>query len=144
MRRSAICCLTTMLFAVVLSVGQTTATKRTENPGFPRVVARIKLWQKTGPLSITLFTPKHFGTYRISGVMVITAQNGNPYYGTIAYTDGGGLEQFSFSSQGSRGDLEVGPFSLRDHPWVPIQLSINSYGEQGGKYNLFVVVEQIM
>jgi hypothetical protein len=145
MRKTLTCWLAMVLFAVVLGFCQTTTTRQTENPGFPRVLARIKLWGKTGPLKpITLFTPKHFGVYRISGVIVVTAQNGNPYFGSIGYTDGGGAQQLSFLSHGVVGDSQVGPFVFRDYLGVPIQLWIDTYGAQGGKYNLFVVIEQIM
>jgi hypothetical protein len=85
MRRTAICWLAMVLFAVLLGFCQTTATKHTENPGFPRVVARISLWHKTGPIKpITVFTPKHFGVYRVSGVVVVTDQLDNNLYGYIS------------------------------------------------------------
>ena len=143
MRRTAICWLAMVLFAVVVGFCQTT-TKHTENPGFPRVVARISLWGKTGPINpITLFTPKHFGVYRISGVLVVTAEADNNLYGYITYKDGGGAQQLPFTAFRYTGDYPVGPFVLRDSLGSPIQLFINSSGDVG-KYNLFVVVEQIM
>jgi len=145
MRRTAICWLAMVLFAVVFGFCQVTTTKQTENPGFPRVVARIKLWGKTGPIKpITLFTPKHFGVYRVSGVLVVTTQTDNNLYGYIKHVDGGGAQQISFTALPNVGDYPVGPFVLRDLIGAPIQLLINSFGTQAGKYNLFVVIEQIM
>jgi hypothetical protein len=145
MRRTAICSLAMVLFAVVLGFCQVTTTKQTENPGFPRVVASISLHGKTGDIKpITLFTPKHFGVYRISGVLVVTTQLDNNLYGSILYRDGGGSKYLSFAALPSVGEYPVGPFVFRDLFRVPIQLFVNSYGEQGGKYNLFVVIEQIM
>jgi hypothetical protein len=145
MRGTAIYSLVMVLFAVVAGLCQVTTTKQMESPGFPRVVARTILKDKTGDLKpITLFTPKHFGVYRISGVMVVTAQNGNDWYGSITYEDGGGSQQFSFDASGNKGDYAVGPFVCRDFKGTPIRLSLSTGGDQGGTYNLFVVVEQIM
>jgi len=144
MRKTAICWPGMVLFAL-LGFCQVTTTKQTENPGFPRVVARISLWGKTGAIKpITLFTPKHFGVYRASGVMVVTADTEDPLYGAIICKDGAGAQQLSFGSQGGVGDWPVGPFVFRDLIGVPIQLSVSAPGYQTGKYNLFVVIEQIM
>jgi hypothetical protein len=145
MRRTAIGWLAMVLFAAVLGFGQTTTTKQTENPGLPRVVAKRVLWHKTGGFNpITLFTPKHFGVYRVSGVLVVTVETQNNMYGHITYQDGGGAEQLSFSTIPNVGDYAVGPFVLRDRTGVPIQLEIDKGQYLEGSYNLFVVVEQIM
>jgi hypothetical protein len=143
MRRAAICYLGVLLCSVV-SFCQVTTNGDT-NSGLPRVVPSFKIWGHTGSIKpITLFTPKHFGVYRASGVFVVTADTEDPIYGTITCKDGAGAQQLQFSAQGGVGDTQVGPFTFRDLIGVPIRLSVSAPGYQTGKYNLFVVVEQIM
>jgi len=143
MRRTAIGGLAVTLFAAILGFCQTTATRQTENPGFPRVVANISRWSKTGPIgATTLFTPKHFGVYRVSGVVVVTSQIDNGLVVLVDFRDGGGLQQLDFTAGGNTGDYSFGPFVFRDLIGAPIQLFVNS--GPTGKYNLFVVIEQIM
>ena len=143
MLRKTICCLVLLLFTVV-GFCQVTAGGKT-NSGLPRVVGSIRLWNKTGDIEpITLFTPKHFGVYRVSGVAVVTKQLDNSLDVDITFRDGGRAQQFSFSALGDVGDYPMGPSVFRDFSGVPIQLSVTSGGTQAGKYNLFVVIEQIM
>jgi hypothetical protein len=143
MRRTAICWVAMVLLSAVLGFCQATATKHTENPGFPRVVAKISRWGKTGRIGATvLFTPKHFGVYRVSGVVVVTSQIDNGVGVLVDFRDGGGSQQLTFEAGGPPGDYSFGPFVFRDLIGAPIQLFVDS-GETG-KYNLFVVIEQIM
>jgi hypothetical protein len=143
MRRTAICWLVMVLFAVVFGFCQVTTTKRAENPGFPRVVARIRRWHQTGAISATtLFTPQHFGVYRVSGVAVKTSGNDGDYVSVcIAWIDGAGTQQ-QCVQRNSVGDLQVGPIVLRDVKGSPIIFFTSTYGTL--EYNLFLVVEQIM
>jgi hypothetical protein len=142
MRKAAYCLLAVLLASSGLSQ-DATATRSTST--FPRVVAKVAFWHKTGGFDpITVFTPKQFGIYRVSGMLVVTTFTNNEMYGHITYQDKGGGEQVSFQSSPNVGDYTIGPFLIRDHIGVPIQLEIDKSQYIGGRYNLFVVVEQIM
>jgi hypothetical protein len=134
--------LITLLACSLPGFCQTTKTER-HGSGFPRVLASLKLWDQTGGINRTLFTPRHFGVYRISGVVVRTAGEDNSYVdGYLGWFDGGGPESAVFGTN-SVNEYQIGPVVFRDLNGEPI--TIRTLTEDGTiKYNLFLVLEQIM
>ena len=143
MGRTASCWLAMVLFAVVLGFCQTTAIKQTTGSRFPVVVAKVARWHQTGPIpATTLFTPKHFGVYRVSGIAIKTSGNDGDYVSVcIDWRDGAGAQQ-QCVARTSVGDLQVGPIVFRDLHGMPIIFSTSTYSTLN--YNLFLVLEQIM
>jgi hypothetical protein len=144
MRRIAICWLAMVLSAVVLGFCQTTTIKQTTGSRFPVVVARVARWHQTAPINGTLFTPKHFGVYRASGVVVITKQGEvGVLYVNITAKDGAGTHLFQWAGDDAVGDISGSSPPFRDLHGVPIEYS-TMFTTTGTEYNLFIVVEQIM
>src|SRR5579872_5236385 len=149
MRRAVICVLLIELLSVLAGVCQERAVKSATNAaGFPHVVAKVSRWQQTEPIkSTTLFTPKGFGLYRVSVVGVVTTPGGSgSWIVAVDWSDSGGQQEITFSGQSnSVGDFVQSTLPFRDLAGVPISFSVTSNGDTAGsKYNLFIVVEQIM
>src|SRR4051812_12801513 len=73
-----IACLIVTLMVGSVCFAQTANKDAVQNPGFPRVVARLNLFNRTkaiGPQ--TLYTPTKAGVYRVSGTMACTIGNGS-------------------------------------------------------------------
>ena len=131
-----------VLFAVVLGFCQTTATKQTTGSRFPVVIGKVALWNQTAPTAGTLFTPKHFGVYRVSGTALKTSGNDGDYVSVcIDWADGNGGQRQCVTETGV-GEIQVGPIVFRDLKGTPITFSTSTYSTLN--YNLFIVVEQIM
>jgi len=116
-------------------------------------VATFERFNVTGAISpTTIYTPKNWGTFRISIVLVGTVANGqeqSAYEGGILFTDGAGKNIPTASTvavlyTNVRGTGEV-EFPIRTKPNKPIQLTVSANGNTSGtKYNVWVVVEQLM
>jgi hypothetical protein len=96
----------------------------------------------------TIFTPTEFGVYRISLVFLVTVGNGQQanYWGpTVRWQDGAGKDLYGIpvsSEYPNPGQFSV---PIRDLIGKPIRFGVSSDGNvSGSKYNVFVVVEQIM
>jgi hypothetical protein len=149
MQRTICCFLVMLLGTWTASFGQNTKVQASaKSDAATRVVARFKLLAQTGPVSPTVvFTPTAWGMYRISIVMVLTAEGGNgDWYGNFTWTDGGGNEQFGPI------DLQAKPgfprytswiFAARIKAGVPLMFSVAPFDSPGGKYNVWVVVERM-
>jgi hypothetical protein len=141
----------TLLFAVCLSgVGQNTPAKAV----YPRIVKRFQLFNQTATFSpITIYTPKDWGTFRLSASMVRTVDGKNAsgvWFGFLLWQDGGGMENSGYTVNMS---LPVQSFAgyadavltARLKAGTPLQVSVGSNGDTtGSKYNVFVVVERLM
>src|SRR5579885_1744483 len=144
----------TLCLAVVL-LGSWTSTFAQGKPKFtsPQIVATFQRFGLTANLpTTTIYTPKKWGTFRISVVMVGTVANGqiNPYWeGSLAFTDGAGengpystRDAFLYTDIRRTGAVE---FPIRAKAGKPLKFSVTSEGDTSGtKYNVWVVVEQLM
>ena len=146
MRR--ICCLLVVLFGSwSSSIGQS-APKFTT----PRIVATFERLGQTGSISpITIYMPKKWGTFRCSLVMVLTEANGGEAFwqGGLLVKDGSGQHgpdsPFGTSLTTNARNTIVFDFPFRAEAGQPIQVEVEPTGNtSGSKYNVWVVVEQLM
>jgi hypothetical protein len=88
--RNVTCCLLVVLFGSWSSSLGQSAPKFTS----PKIVATFeRIGQTAGFPPTTLFTPQHWGTYRVSIVMVETSAGGEGYWvGVCNWFDGSGLD----------------------------------------------------
>jgi hypothetical protein len=131
-----------------MCLAQTTSKNSSQNPGFPRVVARLNLLNRTkevGPA--TLYTPNSSGVFRVSIVMTVTVGNGVPgtWNSALFYVPLTGLNQQSFSCSISSAqpfsDGIQAPFSAaKDNP---ITVSITGSWISGSQYNAYIILEQL-
>jgi hypothetical protein len=149
MRRATCCLLVSLLGSWLSSFGQTAPKFAT-----PRIVATFERLGQTAEIAPTIiYTPKKWGTFRISIVMVLTETNGfhhNFWTGHVSFKDGAGENAPYFPNDDANlyADLlETGgsEFPLRAAAGKPIKFSVTSEGTTSGtKYNVWVVVEQLM
>jgi hypothetical protein len=137
--RNTLRLLTILLGLTGASIGQT---------GLPQVVATRQRLNQTGPISMdTLWVPLQPGIYRITIAMVVTVggQQNSDWEPTISWVDERGEEIYQFAvSQQSSSSSSV-TVTIRDLPNSPIKGGVLSNGDSSGsKYDVFVVVEQIM
>jgi hypothetical protein len=147
------------LFVVLLgcctsSFGQDGPKKSGQNV-YPRIVATFKRIDQTGPFSpVTIYTPKNWGTFRCSIVMVVTKGNSqtNSYLeANLLFHDGAGFDgvppnsPFYATVATATRNTNYGEFPFRARPGKPIQIEVVPYGiTSSTTYNIFVVVEQLM
>ena len=147
--RRAMCLLIVVLgFSCCASLGQN-APKLSS----PKIVATFHRFGLTAALPpTTIYTPKNWGTFRISIVLVGTEANGQQqsgYEGGILFTDEAGINMPTASTvavlyTNARGTGVV-DFPIRAKANKPIQLIVSASGNTfGSKYNVWVVVEQLM
>jgi hypothetical protein len=113
--RNAICLMVALFGSWSSSLGQNAPML-----AYPKIVATFHRIGQTAEISpTTIYTPKNWGTFRISIVMV----------GTVA--------------QGTSSDFWAGGVLFTDGK--PIKVFVKSYGAEGkSTYNIWVVVEQLM
>ena len=149
MRRAIIAVTAILLVTSITSLPSSGQNSRTWEK-FPRVVATVRLFRQTGPISPTkIFVPKKFGVYRLSAIGVVTLANGqNANWNTIfQWTDGGGKESTQCLTLPTEktGSSSCSSFALRDLKANSLTYSVTQSGDtSGSRYNLFIVVEQIM
>jgi hypothetical protein len=145
MRRST-CCLLVVLFGSWLSGSGQSAPKLTS----PKIVATFERIGQTAEIPPTvIYTPPKWGTFRVSMVMVLTVGNGSTFgaWGPLLYfydgsgkNQGGGADVTANTPQTA--DVE---FPIRAHAGKPLTFAVSSSGDtSGSKYNIWVVVEQLM
>jgi hypothetical protein len=144
----------TFLLLILLSVswasnfGQSAAPKLTS----PIIVATFeRLGQTTRIAPTTIYTPLDWGTFRVSIVMVGTVANGHnsgDWTGQVQFTDGAGKDFetfFSVNLQTVNRGTAAAEFPIRAAPGKPIKFLVRHNNRIGGsKYNVWVVVEQLM
>jgi hypothetical protein len=148
MRRATICLMLVLVVSWAKGVSQSVA-KSTSKGSFPRVVATVRLFHQTGPISpTTIFTPEKWGVYRLSAVGVLTRAGGNgSWNGGFQWTDGGGKESTDCLTLAtmSTGSSSCSSFALRDLSGKSLTYSVTQSGDtSGSEYNFFVVIEQLM
>lgn len=122
---------------------------------YPRIVATFKRFNQTGPFApVAIYTPKNWGTFRCSIVMVLTKANGQDLSyleANLLFRDGAGFDgvqpnsfYYADISTATR-NTNYGEFPFRAGPGKPIQIEVVPFGDTvGTEYNIFVVVEQLM
>jgi|HubBroStandDraft_5_1064220.scaffolds.fasta_scaffold323477_1 hypothetical protein len=138
--RNTLLLLTILLGLTGASFGQT---------GLPQTVATIQRFNQTGPLPMdTLWAPAFPGIYRVTIVMVVTVGNGQPnsdWLPTLEWEDERGEETYQFPVSPQNANSSSVSVSIRDLPSGPIKGGVASSGDtSGSKYDVFVVVEEIM
>lgn len=126
----------------------------------PRIVARVKLTNKTAPVPDSiLFTPTQSGLFRISVYMTVTVPTtnslGGGWYVPLTWTDDAGTEQLTIagiantsvppqdnSTSGNTGNPNYNPVIWAD-AGTPVTYSVVSEGTMGGTYEMFMVAEQL-
>ena len=115
----------------------------------PQIVATFHRLGQTAEIPpTTIYTPKNWGTFRISIVMVGIVATGNGYWaGELLFDDGAGKDNpFDFAAFLNL-DIRrtaVAEFPIRAKMGKPIRFQVKSVGAEGSKYNVWVVVEQLM
>jgi hypothetical protein len=139
MRR--VCLLVVLFGSWCFSLGQS-APKLT----VPKIVAAFERLNQTSPISLTkVFTPQHWGTFQVSVVMVETVAGGEGIWnGQFFWRDGGGDEGNGLPlGTTRRGSVSI-IWAGRMKAGTPFEFSINAVNSPGGKYNVWIVVEQLM
>jgi hypothetical protein len=141
----------TVLLAAGMCFGQTASKDSAQNPGFPRVVARLNLFNRTkavGPQ--TLYTPTSGGLFRPTMVMVCTVGNGltNSFWsGDVTWASEGGETTAEISSVGTQSPGnggQFGPLTMRAVKGVPITVSTAANEDtSGSQYNAYIILEQL-
>ena len=145
--RNATCCLLVVLFGSwSSSLGQNAPTLTS-----PMIVATFqRLNQTTTIPRTTIYTPTTSGTFRISIVMVGTVAGGDGGYwaGKPRFTDEAGTGQKPFEAllHASPRQTAVAEGPIRAKGGTPINFEVVApIGHtEGSKYNVWVVVEQLM
>jgi hypothetical protein len=152
MKRIA-CVLVTLLIGAAC-FGQTANKDAGQNPGFPRVVARLNLIGRVNAIGPqTLYTTPKSGVFRISGTMVCSIANGLPgvQWGTsVTWTnEAGSNAPFYFSgvsctSVGSSGLFGANPFVFNASAGSSIEISTTPiFDTSNTKYSSYVILEQL-
>jgi hypothetical protein len=132
-----------VLLGSVASYGQAPAKHK---PTFPQIVARFERLNQTGPISpTTIFTPTHCGTFQVSIVMVQTVAGGNGiWFGTFNWTDGSGSDSTNLQLDTFQRQSANSVFAARVKAGTPFSFQITESNTPGGKYNVWIVVQQLM
>jgi hypothetical protein len=121
----------------------------------PRIVATFQRLGQTKEIKpVSIYTPPQWGTFRISIVMVGTVANrlyNSHWEGGLQFTDGAGENLPGFTVFAAelftvdRGTATA-EFPVRAKAGTPLKFSVTSKGgdTSGSKYNVWVVVEQLM
>lgn len=146
-----IACLLVTLFIGAACFAQTASTETAQNSGFPRVVARLNLFNRTkaiGPQ--TLYTPTKSGVFRISGTMVCTVPTGSTNtseWGTsITFVNEIGLNNLGITGvEASKVTTQTSsPLVFNVFQGNPITLSIAPEDDpSGSQYNAYFILEQL-
>jgi len=146
--RNVTCCLLVVLFGSwSSSLGQNASRKFTS----PKIVATFERLGQTHEMKpVTLYTPPQWGTFRISVVMVLTVPGatGEFWYGGLQFVDAAGVNccgAYNVALQSTIRGSAFGEFPIRARAGKPIKFSVQPGGDNSGsKYNVWVVVEQLM
>jgi hypothetical protein len=136
-----------------MCAGQTEGKDSAQNPGFPRVVARVNLFNRTKAIGPeTLFTPQKSGVFRISGSMVCTVPNGQTqaYWLTeVSWTNEAGLNgpigfSIVYTTTAGSSIFLNNPFVFNATAGTPISISTApNLDTSGTQYNAYIILEQL-
>jgi hypothetical protein len=144
--RRAICLLAFLFGSWSSGLGQS-APKFTT----PRIVATFqRLGQTANIPPTTIYRPKNWGTFRVSIVLVETVTDGNSparWAAEVDYADGAGDTNNITVDQlvQARGTASLqNPIRAKAGKPLTFKVNLEDGDEQGAKYNVWVVVEQLM
>jgi hypothetical protein len=153
MKLRLVCLGLILLICTGFSFAQSESKDSGQNPGFPRVVARLNLFNRTKPIGPqTLYTPQHSGVFRISGAMACTIPNGQTqaYWLTeVTWTNEVGLNPpigFSivYTTQAGSSVFLNNPFVFNATGGTPISISTApNLDTSGTQYNAYIILEQL-
>ena len=145
---------TTLFLLVFLSVAGASSRGQQHRPRIltPQIVATFERLGRTSEIPpTTIYTPPQQGTFRISTVMVETESNGTDgagWVGQLSFTNAAGLNsdvRFQTAVSARERQTGVSEFPIRAKAGKPIRFSVSSVGNiQNTKYNVWIVVEQLM
>ena len=144
--RNVTCCLLVVLFGSWSSSLGQSAPKFTS----PKIVATFERLGQTNEIKpVTIYTPPQWGTFRISVVMVLTVKGGGEFwYGYPQFVDAAGLNfggEYVVALSTSVPQTASAEFPIRAKARKPIRFTVQPAGDtSGSKYNVWVVVEQLM
>jgi hypothetical protein len=144
LRRST-CCLLVVLFGSWLSSFGQSAPKLTS----PKIVATFERLNQTARIGqTTIYTPKTWGTFRVSIIMVGTVANGSnqgDWESDVQVFDAAGAYNFGCQITTSIRQTNSVEVPVRVRAGKPITFAVNAQGNtDGAQYNVWVVVEQLM
>jgi len=143
--------LASLLLSAGMCFGQSTTKDSGQNPGFPRVVARVNLLQRTKALGPeTLYTPTKSGLFRVSGALNCTVGNDDQiaaWSAVVFWVNEIGSNQLQVVSVAvNTPQTGVSPYQVvfNASKGQPITLSVvSSFDTSGSQYNAYIVLEQL-
>jgi hypothetical protein len=146
--------LASLLLTAGMCFGQSTSNDSVQNPGFPRVVAKLNLFNQTNAVdSQTLYTPMKSGVFRISVTMVCTipnGQSGGSWESFVSWTNEAGqngpfvVANITTATRGSSQPLANSPFVFDANGGEGIAISTDStLHASGTQYSAYVILEQL-
>jgi hypothetical protein len=143
--------LASLLLTAGICFGQTTTKDSGQNPGFPRVVAKLNMLNRTRPNpAATLFIPTAEGVFHATMVMICTVPNGNSngyWSGELGWTDEDGAHTAQISylyTVVAGGAIQTSSGTIHSLKGSPITVSTSGVGlVDGTQYNAYVVLEQL-
>jgi hypothetical protein len=142
--------LVTLLISTTFCFGQSEVKDSGQNPGFPRVVARVNLFNRTkaiGPQ--TLYTPKQSGVFRLSGTINVTVGNGESgtwylsglWANEVASNNGSTIAIVGTNVPQS--GTPISPVVFNASKGTPISIQTDGGSTSGTQYNIYVILEQL-
>ena len=137
------------LLLTAMCFGQSAPKGSGQNPGFPRVVARLNLHNRTKAIGPEiLYTPTQSGVFRITGIMVCTIANGSEvaaWNGSVSWTNELGANSIPFFGAGTRApNTEYGSWVINATANSPITLQITAFDDTSNtQYNAYIILEQL-
>jgi hypothetical protein len=101
----------------------------------PQIVATFARVNQTAVISpTTIYTPKNWGTFRVSVVMVLITKNGNnsQWDGLIKFRDAAGKESLEAVLYTNFLNTAQTEFPFRQRAGEPIQFSVTANGDTSG------------
>jgi hypothetical protein len=144
--------LTSLLLTAGMCFGQSAPKDSGQNPGFPRVVAKLNLFNRTKSLGPqTLYVPKQSGVFRISAAIVCTIANNvestdwavSPGYTNEVGLNGGNPIASVPANFVSSSYNFYAPLIFNSSSNTPITIVISGPDNTGSQYNVYIVLEQL-
>jgi len=122
-----------------------------QNPGFPRVVARLNLLNRSNQVGPeTIFVPKSAGVFRLSAAIVCTVANdlegqwdvAAQWTNEVGLNGGTALAQVPTNFVSSSYNF-LPPLVLNASKGGPITISVDGSNTAGSQYNAYIILEQL-
>jgi hypothetical protein len=143
--------LASLLLTAGMCFGQSTTKDSGQNTGFPRVVAKLNMLNRTRPNpSATLFVPTADGVFRATMVMICTVPNGNSngyWSGQLGWTDEDGTHAGQISyvyTVTAAGAIQAYTDTVHAIKGAPLTVQTDGVGlVDGTQYNAYIILEQL-